>query len=73
MLNLRAVSLAVAGINCIRPLAPTLERASSMKALSWRVMANAQLGCKPRFFASRTSVLRWAIGKRISRSSQYCA
>ncbi|MNR28012.1 hypothetical protein D3C85_1453140 [compost metagenome] len=73
MLNLRAVSLAVAGISCIRPLAPTLERASSMNALSWRVMANTQLECRPRTLASRTRVSRWAIGKRMSRSSQYCA
>jgi len=30
MLNLRAVSLAVAGINCIKPLAPTPERAKTL-------------------------------------------
>jgi hypothetical protein len=34
---LRAVQRAVAGMTCIRPEAPTLERASMMKRLSWRI------------------------------------
>ncbi|CAB5611939.1 Uncharacterised protein [Pseudomonas aeruginosa] len=73
MPNLREVSLAVPGISCISPVAPTPERASDMNALSCRVMAKIQLECRPRFFASRTRVARCAIGKRMSRSSQYCA
>ncbi|MNP62169.1 hypothetical protein D3C76_1574240 [compost metagenome] len=73
MPNLREVSLAVAGISCIRPVAPTPERASVMNALSWRVMANTQLECRPRTPASRTRLERCAIGKRMSRSSQYFA
>ncbi|MOA61023.1 hypothetical protein D3C78_1860590 [compost metagenome] len=54
-------------------MAPTPERASAMKPLSWRVMANTQLECRPRLRASRVRVFWWAIGKRTSRSSQYCA
>ncbi|MCY1445640.1 hypothetical protein D9M71_621670 [compost metagenome] len=70
---MREVSLAVAGISCIRPMAPTPERASAMKALSWRVMANTQLECSPRTLACWVRAERWAMGKRISRSSQYWA
>ncbi|MNL86563.1 hypothetical protein D3C87_2153200 [compost metagenome] len=34
---LPATHLAVAGISCIRPDAPTCERASMMKRDSWRI------------------------------------
>jgi hypothetical protein len=34
---LRAVQRAVAGMTCIRPEAPTPERASMTKRLSWRI------------------------------------
>src|SRR5690606_42082420 len=71
MPNLRAVSLAVPGISCIRPMAPTPARASDMKELSWRVMANTQLECRPPTFACWVRAEREAMGKPMSHSSQH--
>jgi hypothetical protein len=35
----RATQRAVAGMSCMSPVAPTRERASAMKRLSWRISA----------------------------------
>ena len=65
---LLAVHLAVAGMTCIRPDAPTPERASMMKRLSWRIRPYTYAGSSPISRARRTTLSRKGMGKRWSMS-----
>ena len=64
-----AAHLAVAGISCIRPLAPTAERMLPMKRVSWRMMPKTKAGSRPALVAASMISRRNGMGYRCAMST----